>query len=150
MRARFSVLVLALAAATAAALPVSTIADTVALDDSADDTAPAHIRTMVVDNTGDGVGVQVRHRGISWTGAVDLRVDVGGGPRAEFFAVIERGTGEATSLRTGSPVSSQGCRSTACRCCRSLAMVTAGGHARCSPRPASVASCATLTRRASR
>jgi arylsulfatase A-like enzyme len=96
---------LLLAATAAAVLPVSTVADTVTFDDSADDTGAASIRTMLVDNTGDGVGVQVRHRGISWIGAVDLRIDVAGGPAAEYFAIIERGTGKAHSLRTanGSP-----------------------------------------------
>jgi arylsulfatase A-like enzyme len=70
------------------------------LDDSLDDSRAHHIRSLVVDNTGGEVGAAVRHSGTRWSGTVELKFDVTGGPRAEYVAVIPRG-GHVTEFRTG-------------------------------------------------
>jgi len=79
-------------------------ADTLLVDDSIDDNRAHHIRTLVVDNTGDDVGATVRHRGTRWSGTVELSFDLSGGPRAEYLALISRGEAEATfSTGDGNP-----------------------------------------------
>jgi arylsulfatase A-like enzyme len=103
MRFRF-MLVLALALVVAALVPRPSgqpaTADTVGVDDKQDDSLAHHIRRLQVDNTGDQVGAIARHRGIHWTGSVELRFDVAGGPRAEYVAVIQRGAMAGTRFRT--------------------------------------------------
>jgi len=96
------ILVLALAGAMLVPQPSGTPAqaDTVEVDDSADNSLPHHIGSLVVDNTGDMVGAVVRHRGLTWAGAVELRFDVAGGPAAEYVALIHRGTGSRNRFQT--------------------------------------------------
>jgi arylsulfatase A-like enzyme len=97
-------LILALALAAALLVPqpsgAPARADTVEVDDAADNSLPHHIATLVVDNTGDMVGAVVRHRGPDWTGSVELRFDVGGAQGAEYVAVINRGTGVTDRFET--------------------------------------------------
>jgi arylsulfatase A-like enzyme len=96
------ILVLALAGALLVPQPsgAPALADTVVVDDAADNSLPHHIGTVVVDNTGDMVGAVVRHRGLDWTGSVELRFDVGTPTGADYVAVIHRGTGQANRFET--------------------------------------------------
>src|SRR4051794_7216375 len=44
-----------------------------------------------IDNTGPQVGIEVRHAGWRWQGRVTLKIDVVGGPAAEYVAGITHG-----------------------------------------------------------
>jgi len=96
------IFVLALAGALLMPQPsgAPALADTVEVDDTADNSLPHHIGTLVVDNTGDMVGAVIRHRGLDWAGSVELRFDVAGGSGAEFVALIHRGTGSKNQFLT--------------------------------------------------
>jgi N-acetylglucosamine-6-sulfatase len=47
------------------------------------------IRRLVVDNTGDRVGVTAVHAGTRWRGTVHLAFDVAGGPAVDFVALLD-------------------------------------------------------------
>jgi N-acetylglucosamine-6-sulfatase len=63
-------------------------ADTARFSDRRDPVGGHDIRKLIVDNTGERVGVTVRHRGSSWAGRVRLTFDVAGTKAPEYVAVI--------------------------------------------------------------
>ena len=64
------------------------VADTTQFTDPRRPAGGHDIRRLVVDNTGDRVGVTAIHAGARWRGTVRLAFDAAGGPAADFIAVL--------------------------------------------------------------
>jgi N-acetylglucosamine-6-sulfatase len=76
-------------------------ADTDDFRDRRDRIGPHDIVRVVVDNTGEDVGASVVHRDGRWRGTVRLALDVAGGARPEYVALIPHGDPAAATFRRG-------------------------------------------------
>jgi arylsulfatase A-like enzyme len=65
------------------------VADTSEVNDPRPSAGPHDIRRLVVDNTGDRVGVTAVHAGARWRGTVRMAFDVAGGPAVDFVALLD-------------------------------------------------------------
>jgi arylsulfatase A-like enzyme len=102
MSRRLTALILALLVSLAAARAA---ADTVTVGDQKDLIGLHDVRSLVVDNSGDRVGVTLVHRGSEWRGRVRLELDVSGDSAAEFIAVVRHSRPRANTFTKadGSP-----------------------------------------------
>ena len=78
------------------------VADTSQVNDPRPSAGLHDIRRLVVDNTGDRVGVTAVHAGTRWRGTVRLAFDVSGGPGVDFVAVLNHARPlQKTFIRAG-------------------------------------------------
>lgn len=98
--------VLVVALLTVAALwSGQALADTLQVEDPREPVGAHDVVRVVVDNTGDRVGVRVTHQGGSWQGHVRIGFDVVGDTGIDLVAVVPHGAPGASTFRRadGSP-----------------------------------------------
>jgi arylsulfatase A-like enzyme len=87
-----------------AAVPVTAAyADSVGFRDApGGPRGPFHIVSTRIDNTGPWIGIDVWHAGPRWHGRVTIKVDVAGGPAAEYTASVTHGRRPRATARLAS------------------------------------------------